>query len=268
MTVLKIDRPAPGVVRLLINRPQKRNAVDQETRTALVDALEATQADADCRAIVLGGVDHVFSAGGDLPSMLGQSEQQARERMRHGHRACRLIANSRVPVVAAAEGFCAGAVIGLALLSDAVIAGRDTRFLFPFLRLGLVPDWGLLRSLPMRIGVPAARRIFTSARAVSGEEAYRIGLVDEFVDGGDVMLASVERAAALASLSPRAYERMKRALLQPSPGFEADLRREEDDQTAMFLGGDFPEGYAAFTEKRDPVFTALPPGVRGDDPRS
>lgn len=252
--LLKIDRPAPKVLRVLINRPDKRNAVDQATREALLEALTAAQTDASCGAILLGGVDRVFSAGGDLPSMVGMSEAQARERMRHGHRICRLIAESRVPVVSAAEGFCAGAVVGLALLGDHIVSGRGTRFLFPFLKLGLVPDWGLLRSLPLRVGLPAARRILTAGRAIDGEEAVRIGLADDYVGDGDVMIAAIEQADRLSRLSPQAYTLMKARLLQAPLTFDEDLWCEEGDQTEMFLGADFREGYAAYTEKREPDF--------------
>jgi 2-(1,2-epoxy-1,2-dihydrophenyl)acetyl-CoA isomerase len=251
---LQIDRPAPRVLRVLLNRPQKRNAVDHGTRQALIGALTAARADPQCGALVLGGVGRVFSAGGDLPSMVGLSEAQARERMQRGHQMCRLIADAPFPIVAAAEGFCAGAVLGLALLGDAIVVGRDTKILFPFLRIGLAPDWGLLRSLPMRVGTATARRLFTSGKPVIGEEAFRIGLADEYVDDGDVMLAAIERATQLAQLSPAAYARMKRRLQEPSAALDEELKREEDDQSALLTGPDFREGYAAFTEKRDPVF--------------
>lgn len=251
---LKIDRPAPRVLRVLINRPAKRNAVDYDTRQSLIDAVSAAQRDAECGALVLGGVDRVFSAGGDLPSMVGISEVAARARMAQGHQLCRLVAHAPFPVVSAAEGFCAGAAVGLALLGDAIIVGRDTRILFPFLKIGLVPDWALLRSLPMRVGVAAARRLFTCGQPVTGEEAFHIGLADEDVGEGDVMCAAIERATQLSRLSPRAYARMKQRLLVPAATLDEALQREESDQAEMLTGADFREGYAAFTEKREPQF--------------
>jgi enoyl-CoA hydratase/carnithine racemase len=252
--LLKIDRPAPRVLRVLINRPAKRNAVDQDTRQALIEAISAAQTDADCSALVLGGVDGVFSAGGDLPSMVGISEEAARARMAHGAQLCRLIANTPFPVVSAAEGYCAGAVVGLALLGDHIVVGRDTRILFPFLKLGLTPDWGLLRSLPLRVGATTARWLFTREKPVTGEEAFRIGLADEDVGDGDAMAAAVARASALSRLSPSAFARMKQRLLCPALTLDEALAREEADQAEMLTGADFREGYAAFTEKREPNF--------------
>jgi 2-(1,2-epoxy-1,2-dihydrophenyl)acetyl-CoA isomerase len=251
---LCIDRPAQGILRIRIDRPEKRNAVDAQVRAALLEALTTARNDPDCAALVLGGVGGMFSAGGDLPSMVGMSEAQARARMQEGHQLCRLLAGMPVPVVSAAEGFCAGAAVGLALLGDHIVAGRDTRFLFPFLSLGLVPDWGLLRTLPARIGIGAARRILFGGRPLSGEEALRIGVADEYVDEGDVMAIAVDRAVRLARLSPQAFARMKRRLLHPCGALEEDLRREEEDQTCLLLSADFHEGYSAFVEKRAPRF--------------
>lgn len=249
-----VDRPAPNVLRVRINRPGKRNAVNAETRLALIAALRAAHADAECGALLLGGVGGVFSAGGDLPSMVGISEEAARARMASGGVLCRLVASAPFPVVAAAEGFCAGAAVGLAMLGDAIVAGRGTRILFPFLKIGLVPDWGLLYSLPKRVGTATARRLFTSGNPVAGEEACRIGLVDEYVDAGDVMAAAVLRAQALSALSPIALARMKQRLLAPAATLDEALALEERDQAEMLTGPDFREGYAAFTEKREPQF--------------
>lgn len=253
---IQVDRPEPAITRILISRPDKRNAIDAGVRLDLLAALDEVRASMDCRAVVLGGAGGTFSAGGDLPSMVGLSEAQARERMAQGGRVCRALAEMPLPVVIAAQGWCAGAAGGLSMLGDHVVAGADTRFLFPFLSLGLVPDWGLLRSLPARVGVGAARRILTAGRPIAGEEAFTIGLVDEFVGQGDVMAAAVARAAMLAQYSLPAFARLK-ARLREWTTFEADLDREADDQTALLLGGDFPEGYAAFAEGRKPRFAAL-----------
>ena len=106
--VLLCDRPAPGITRLRINRPEKRNAIDHGVRQAMLDHLAVVAADGETRALILGGVEGIFSAGGDLPSMAGLDEAGARERMRHIHRLCRGIANAPFPVISAIEGVAAG----------------------------------------------------------------------------------------------------------------------------------------------------------------
>ncbi|MFP5304206.1 MAG: enoyl-CoA hydratase/isomerase family protein [Gammaproteobacteria bacterium] len=253
MSVL-VDRPSGTVLRLRINRPDKRNAIDHAVREALTEALLAAREDRQTRAVVIGGVGSTFSAGGDIASMAELSEAQARERMQHIHRLCRVVVDTPMPVVSAAEGFCAGAGVGLALLGDVIVAGAHSKFLFPFFKLGLVPDWGLLRTLPARVGVAAARRMLLHGRVIPGDEAARIGLADEYVGEADVMAAAVERAEMLAGLPQQAFARTKQRLSQPSAGFDEELAREENDQAALLCGADFREGYAAFVEKRNPNF--------------
>jgi enoyl-CoA hydratase/carnithine racemase len=248
--VVLVDFPKPSVARLLINRPGKRNAIDEEVRQAMIDEIGILQSNKDMRALVLGGVDGVFSAGGDLTSMQGLTVVQAQARMQHIHRVCRLIAGIRIPVVCAVEGFGAGAAVGLALLSDYIVVGEKTKILFPFLNLGLTPDWGQLMSLPLKVGLPTARRILTSGLAVSGPEAFRIGLADCQVTDAEVMATAVSKAEEMAKFPLEAFARMKGRLNNPSRNFEEEFLREEYDQSMCLLSDDFAEGFDAFKTKR------------------
>jgi 2-(1,2-epoxy-1,2-dihydrophenyl)acetyl-CoA isomerase len=252
--VVLLDRPAPHVARLLLNRPDKRNAIDFEVRELLSTHLSALLADTQTRALVLGGSGGVFSAGGDVPSMVGLGEDQARARMQHIGALCRQVADLRIPVVSAVEGIAAGAVVGLALLGDHIVGGPGARILFPFLKLGLVPDWGQLLTLPRKVGLGHARRILTSGEVLSGEEAMRIGLLDTLVSDSEVMDTAVQKAEGLARLPQDAFARMKRRLNDASATLGEELSREETDQVACLLGADFREGFAAFREKRAPDF--------------
>jgi 2-(1,2-epoxy-1,2-dihydrophenyl)acetyl-CoA isomerase len=255
--VLLVDKPAAHVVRLLINRPDKRNAIDFDVREQMFVALEAALADEATRAIVLGGVGGVFSAGGDVASMEGLDEAGARARMQHIHRLCRRVADAPVPVVSAIEGIAAGAAVGLALLGDWIVVGAGTRVLFPFLKLGLAPDWGQLLTLPRRVGLPMARRLVTRASPLPGAEALAIGLADEQVADADVMATAIAKASEWARLPLGAFARTKARLNHPSPTLDAELAREEDDQVALLRGPEFSEGFAAFKEKRAAGFLAL-----------
>lgn len=259
MSMIKVDSPAPYVCRLLINRPEKRNAIDYDVRQDMADELRAVRQDSDVRAIVLGGVEGVFSAGGDVPSMGGLDEAGARARMQHIHTLCRLVAESPVPVVSAVEGFCAGAAVGLALLGDHIVVGQSTKILFPFMRLGLVPDWGTLRTLPARVGVATAKRIMLNGQIIKADEAVAMGLADSHAGDGNIMEAAVAQAAYMATLPSDAFRLLKERLMHPSESLEQEWQREEDSQAALLLGPDFNEGFAAFNEKRDPDFCH--PGV-------
>jgi len=258
--VVLLDRPAPHVARLRINRPDKRNAIDHGVRQGFIDHLATLPADGATRALVIGGVQGVFSAGGDVASMEGLTQAQARERMRHIHGLCRIVADARIPVVSAMEGVTAGAAVGLALLGDRIVVGREARILFPFLKLGLTPDWGQLMTLPRRVGLPAARRILAEGK-VGAEEALRIGLADVLADDAQVMDTAVRIASELALLPTEAFGRMKQRLNQPSASLAEELQREEDDQATCLTSDDFAEGFDAFRSKRSADFIARP-GVR------
>jgi 2-(1,2-epoxy-1,2-dihydrophenyl)acetyl-CoA isomerase len=249
-TKLLIDRPARHVLRMLINRPEKRNAIDFDVRQQLTEAFSLLSAEVEIRAVVIGGVGGNFSAGGDLPSMVGLGEADARVRMRHIATLCHLVYGSTLPLITAMEGFCAGACVGLALLGDHVVVGESTKILFPFMKLGLVPDWGLLQTLPRRVGLPTARRLLVSGETLTGPQALSLSLADDIVADGEIMATAVRRAEEYAALPRAAFSRMKRRLTRPSASLNDELLREEEDQAALLLGADFREGYAAFVEKR------------------
>jgi 2-(1,2-epoxy-1,2-dihydrophenyl)acetyl-CoA isomerase len=249
--VVSLDHPAPHVARLLINRPDKRNAIDYEVREALYELLGEVQADTQIRALVIGGAGGFLSSGGDTPSMVGLNEAQARERMRHIHRLCRRLLGLPLSVVTAVEGMGVGAGVGLALLGDLIVAGPGTKFYFPFLKLGLVPDWASLLTLPRRIGPGRAQRLLAHSASVAGAEAQVLGLVDVLAaDDGAVMATAVAEAAVLAQLPREAYARMKRMLQPTEEEFESVFRSEEDAQAALLQGSAFREGYAAMRDKR------------------
>lgn len=244
-----VDRPTDHVCRVLINRPEKLNALNFEIREEMLHALPHILADKSVRALILGGVGGNLSAGGDVPSMQGLSEEQAQARLEHIHRLCRLVANADIPVVTAAEGVCAGGAVGLALLGDFTVGDNSTKILLPFLKLGLVPDWGMMRSLPQRIGVVRARQMILEAQTIDGKTAHKIGLLDFLADGEGAMALAVKKASRLA-VQPRQAVAMVKMRLRELRSFEDDLALEVQHQVQGLTGAEFNEGFAAFTEKR------------------
>jgi 2-(1,2-epoxy-1,2-dihydrophenyl)acetyl-CoA isomerase len=254
MASIAIERLDGGVARATIDRPEKRNAVDPATREALADALAGLSADASVRALVLTGAGGNFSAGGDLGTMDGMDGPAARRRMKGGHRLVRALAEFERPVVAAVEGFAFGAGASLMLLADFAVAGRGATIGFPFLKIGLVPDWGMLHALPRRVGLARARRLICLAESVPAPDALAIGLLDEVVEDAEVQGRALDLARRLAALPPHAFAATKRQLaLQPAP-LDATLEAEALAQSLLFTGAEFAEGLAAFRERRPARF--------------
>ena len=173
-TAVVVARPHPHVAQVAINRPAAKNAIDETTRLRLIEAIAEALADDTVRALLLCGTGGIFCAGGDLASMRGMSEEQARARMQSGHKLVQLLWNADIPIVVAMEKFAIGAGAGLALVADYIIAGETARMNFPFLNLGLVPDWGSTQSLVRKAGWGTARRLVLDRASLKGEQLLEL----------------------------------------------------------------------------------------------
>ena len=245
-----IDRDG-AVLTLTLNAPQRRNALSLAMRSALADSLEDAEGDQAIRAVILTGAGEHFCSGGDLTDMAVETLAEGRERMRRSHRAIRLMVRARFPIIAAVEGWCAGAGLSLASASDHVVAGRGARFVASFGRVGLIPDFGLLHTLPARIGLGRAREILLFGETIDAARAEAIGLVDRVVEAGQALAAARQRAALLVEKAPLSLALTKAAL---ASGIEDALAREQDVQAALYLTPDHAEGREAFLAKRPPRF--------------
>jgi enoyl-CoA hydratase/carnithine racemase len=243
-----------GPVRvLMIDHPEKRNALDDATRRSLRQRLAEVAEAAHVRVVVLTGAAGTFCAGGELASM--PSEVAAIDRrMGELHDITRAIAEGPVPVIAAIEGFAFGSGLSIAAASDRVVAARDARFCASFGRVGLVGDVGIARSLVRRVGVGPATEILLWADELTAERAASIGLVDELVEPDsalDAAMASARRLAERAPLAVAAARRLVRAADLPLDDF---LAAELVEQRALLGTADFHEGREAFFAKRRASF--------------
>ncbi len=252
--VLTIDRPEEGIARIGLNRPEKRNALDPELRLALIDGIESVLADPSVRAVVLAGNGGHFCAGGDIASMEGLDAAAGRARMKSNHRMVRLIADAEKPVIAAIEGYAVGAGAGIALLADTVAIAETGAIGFPFFKVGLIPDYAILHTLPRRVGAARARQILLYARMQRGAEAVEVGLADELAPEGGAEAVALERAQELAAMPALAFALAKQQIGLAPVSLEAALEMEALGQASNFTTADFAEGRAAFREKRAPDF--------------
>ncbi|MEE6176126.1 enoyl-CoA hydratase/isomerase family protein [Mycobacterium sp. 050134] len=253
MNVLIRDDDAVRTITL--NRPEVRNAIDIPLRIELADALEAADADASVRAIVLTGSGGVFCSGGDISTMQRMDAEPARERAQLAQRVIRAIWNTPKPVVAAVEGAAFGAGAALAFACDRVIAARDARFATTFTNVGLAGDMGIFASLPRRVGVARARQMLLMQEPVEGERALTWGLADALAEPGSTVGVALADASQLARGPAEAYGAIK-SLLAVSPTMHPleVLDQEAANQSVLFGSDDFAEGAAAFREKRRPLF--------------
>ena len=254
MAVVNIERRADGIARVAINRPDKRNALNDEVRNTLIAELPGIIADGSVHALVLTGEGGHFCAGGDIASMKGLDSKGARARMKANHQIVRMIAEAEKPVVTAIEGFAVGAGAGLAMLGDTAVIAESGTIGFPFFKVGLIPDYGILHTLPRRAGGAKARQILLYAKMVKAADAVRMGLADELVPEGTAEEVAVERAHELAAMPPFAFAIAKQQLGLAPVKLDEALEMEALAQAGCFGADEFTEGFAAFMEKRPPVF--------------
>jgi 2-(1,2-epoxy-1,2-dihydrophenyl)acetyl-CoA isomerase len=241
-----------GTVVLTLNNPARRNALSLPLRAALAAALERLEGDRTVRAIVLTGAGGHFSSGGDIGGMDVRDLAAGRDRFRLNHRLVRLMIKGSKPLIAAVEGWAAGAGVGLALCCDTIVASSEARFVLSFGKVGLIPDFGSLHTLPLRVGQGRARQMMLYGETVDAAAALAMGLVDRMVPPGTALAAAVERAALFAGTAPLPVGLTRQYL---ATGLDAALDWERDTQSALFLTADHAEGKAAFLAKRPPVFT-------------
>ncbi|WP_033288800.1 enoyl-CoA hydratase/isomerase family protein [Amycolatopsis jejuensis] len=197
---LRVSYPADGVGLLELDRPHRRNALDRALLDGLPGVLRDLAADDRVRALVLTGRGGAFCAGGDLDAIAGvgvETPAEGRARMTREFATAQLLHDFRVPTVAAVDGPAVGAGLGLALACDLRIGAASSVFSSPFVRMALVPDWGVSWLLPRAVGPARATEIAVSGRKVGAEEALRIGLLDAVV--ADPLAEAVSRASALAA---------------------------------------------------------------------
>ncbi|CAB3722463.1 enoyl-CoA hydratase/isomerase family protein [Paraburkholderia rhynchosiae] len=241
-----------------MNYPQRRNSFSMKMRVALTDTFQRLfQEDAATRAIVLTGAGGHFCAGGDLSEMQAVTPPllELRERIAVGVRLFRLIYTGTKPVVAAVEGTCFGAGLSLAAACDFTIGSSAAKYCCAFTKVGLLPDTGLLWTLPQKVGGGKARELMLKADVIDAATAQRIGLVNQTTAPGEALTAALAQAARFASYPPVTLALLKASLVNAGNSIEDAWRLEVDLNPLTRRTSDHTEAVAAFMEKRKPVFT-------------
>jgi 2-(1,2-epoxy-1,2-dihydrophenyl)acetyl-CoA isomerase len=250
-----------SVLRLRLDRPDRRNAINDTMMAGLIEAVDEAGRDEGVRVIHLAGTGDHFCGGADIVAR--NAVDQPRPRVgaiqrrlpAQAHRLLPLLCTVQVPVVCSVRGWAAGIGMQIATAADFTVAADDAMFWEPFSSRGFTPDSGATWLLPRAVGVARARELLLLGRKLGGTEAAAWGLVHRAVPTGEVDRVADELVATLAG-GPTVALGLTKWLLQAGASLplEDHLRNEGFALELSSRSEDFREGLGAFRDRRDPDF--------------
>lgn len=252
-----IDR-THAVTTITLNRPERRNALTLEIKEALRDAVAEAARDPQARAVILTGSGAAFSVGQDLAehaeALTGGAEEAFSTIRDHYSPVVRDLMTMPKPVVAAVQGACVGAGLGLILACDYRVYGEGIKLATAFTGIGLTFDSGLSWSLPRAVGEARARELMLLGRSFDAREAIAWGVAGEVVDPSEVLNRAVVLARQLANGPTTAYAESKRLLHGTLDDLEVALEEEAAAQTLCGKTDDHARAVRAFLTRQSPSF--------------
>jgi enoyl-CoA hydratase/carnithine racemase len=246
-----------GVLLVEMDRPERRNALDEALQAELLGLFTDAASDREVRGVILTGSGEAFSAGGDLSRF--ERDWDPAEFRAQSHELTRLVSSIErleKPVVAAINGLATGAGTQLALSCDLRVASENARFLFREGMIGFIPSHGGCVRLVKLVGLARARDILLGGEDLDAREAFRHGLVTCVVEHEKLLDEARERLGLIFRRAPQAYGLAKRLLhLSASVDIESGLFAESLAQSLLVGTEDHKEGVRAARERRRPSFT-------------
>ncbi|RXT55656.1 enoyl-CoA hydratase [Bosea sp. Tri-44] len=248
---------ADGVATLTLNRPDKRNAMSDDMRTAFIDHLAEIAADRSVRALVLTGAGKGFCAGGDIAGVKRRMEAPAGEvgfngwsRQQRVHHTVSLLVNMPKPTIAAVNGAAAGLGADTALACDFVIAGPHAHFAWSYIQRGLIPDGGGMYFLPRRVGLARAKELIFTGRRVNVDEALALGIADR-VSSSETLLDEAQAWARELSQGSGTALALGKMILNRSLESSAEeiFQRASQSQGICYTSSEHRESVLAFLAK-------------------
>lgn len=249
-----------GIVTVMLNRPERLNALVGHMRRDLAEALEEAGSDPHVRVVVIAGEGRAFCAGGDVHFMAELVERNETEEFARllgaARRVILTIRHMTKPVIASIEGACAGAGFNLALACDLRLASSNATFSQSFVKLGFHPDWGGTYFLPRMVPSNIACELFFLGDTIDAQRALELGLVNYVVAPEELAAATRQMAERLRNGPAVSIAAAKQAVYAGThDSLEQMLQYEVDAQLRCFESEDGREGVRAFLEKRPPQFT-------------
>jgi enoyl-CoA hydratase len=250
--VVTVEGP---VATLLVNRPEKLNALDYAMVQALARAADVIEAQGATRVVLLTGAgEKSFCAGGDIEAWSGwAAEDFALGWVRHGHRAFDALARLRHPTIAVLNGHCLGGGLELAVTADFRVAEEHVKIGLPETGIGIIPGWSGTQRAVRRFGAQVVRRMSLGGEVYDATTALGLGLVDRVVPRGQGMAAAQAMAEAIAARGPQAT-RLSKLLINMAEGEEREAAAEALAGHIAAASAELQTGIAAFRAKRKPVF--------------
>ncbi len=248
-----------GIATLVMNRPDRLNALNNELAMAVNDALARIAGDPSVAVVIITGAGRAFCAGGDLSAMAAGRQKGSMHDLEPLLRAgMQMVLNMRTmpqPVIAAVNGAAAGAGMNIALAADIRIAAEEATFGQNFSKVGLFPDYGGTYFLPQLIGPAKAAELFYTGEMIDAKTALALGLVNHVVPAAQLEAEVKTLALKIARGPLLAIRAVKKALFASHAKELAHaLNNEVEEQIRCYLSEDCNEGIKAFFEKRPPKF--------------
>ncbi len=257
MTAVTVEDVGP-VRHIVLSRPHKRNAIDEQMIRELQGAFSAAAEDHHVRCVLVRGEGAMFSSGMDFTVLQRLSEQpQNLRQLRAGVLSTwNLCEEMPKPTIAEIHGGCIGGAVELALACDLRVIAQDAVIGLPETRVGLLPDVGGCSRLPSVIGLGRAKEMVMTGQLLSGQEAHRIGLVNRVCPPDQLRQTTEQLLNELLACAPIAVGLAKRLLdAAAKPALALTLEQEVSAQQICASSEDFAEGAAALSQKRTPSFS-------------
>lgn len=247
-----------GAVRhIVISRPEKRNAMNEDLIRDLGHAFQEAAATDAIRCVVVRGEGPMFSSGMDLGALRMLSERPDQLRVFRGGvlSAWNLLEEMTKPTICQIHGACIGGAMELALAADMRVMAEDAVAGLLETRIGLLPDVGGCSRLPAVVGLGVAKELIMTGKVIDGHEAHRIGFANRIASADDLGSATEKLTDELLTCAPLAVGLAKRVMdAAAKPALAATLEQEVTSQQVLAGSDDFAEGARAFQEKRQPEF--------------